>query len=274
MRQYVDLHLHTCLSDGLSTPLELLEIVRSKNISAFSVTDHDSLDGFRAVRELVTEGDPELITGLELSVSHENGDVHLLAYLFDSNDATLNKAVVDFQITRNRRGRMMVDKLNSLGVEISFEDVETMANGGAIGRPHVAEALQRNGAISNYEVAFAKYIGKDGPAYVPKANFTPEEAIRLVHGAGGLVILAHPGIDNAHEHLELLVELGLDGIEIYHPSHKQSQTDRFREMARRFDLVVSGGSDFHGRDGRAGMVGSQKVPYSCLEQLKERSMKK
>jgi len=274
MRRYVDLHMHTRLSDGLSTPRELLELVRSKNIDAFAVTDHDSLDGFRAVRELLKENDPELIPGLELSVSQGAGDVHLLAYLVDPDDEQLNRAIDAFQKRRTERGRLMVDRLKSMGINISYEDVEREAGHGAVGRPHVAEAMYRNGSIATYEAAFAKYIGNDGPAFVPKVNFAPQEAIELVHSAGGLVVLAHPGIENAHEKIEALVEMGLDGIEIYHPSHKQSQTDRFRQLATDRGLLVTGGSDFHGRNDRTTMIGSQKVPYKCLEQLKEKAKRK
>ncbi len=268
MKRYVDLHLHTCYSDGTSQPEELLELVRNSRIQAFAVTDHDTLQGFRAVRKLLREDDPELIPGVELSVTVDEADMHLLAYLFEPDDVTFRQALDDFQNHRNQRGKVMVERLNSLGIDISFDDVVRQSHGTVVGRPHVARAIFENGATNSYEEAFAKYIGNDGPAYVPKVNFTPQKAMELIHQAGGLAVLAHPGVGEKDRHLDMLIELGLDGIEAYHPSHQQSQVDRYRHMAEQHRLIVTGGSDFHGLNGRYDAVGSQKVPYECVEKLK------
>lgn len=271
MKKQIDLHLHTNLSDGTSSPAELLEIVRAKNLSAFSVTDHDTLRGYWEVKELLIKGDPELIPGLELSLTVNGDDLHLLAYLFDPNYEALVKALDEFRQRRNHRGRLMVQRLNEMGIDISYEDVQVAAGEAAVGRPHVAETMFRLKTVRTYEEAFEKYIRNGGPAYVPKRNFTPEEAISLIHQAGGVTVLAHPVIDATYRHAEMLVALGLDGIEIYHPVHRQSDTDRLRHLAERYRLLVSGGSDFHGRNGRYGTVGSQNVPEQCLNGLKERA---
>lgn len=274
MRRYVDLHLHSCYSDGVKTPAELLDIVRSENISAFSITDHDTLEGYRAAAKLLTSEGPELIPGLELSVSIGNGEMHILAYLFDPENERLTSALERFQSVRERRGRLMVNKLNALGIEITHEDIERHAGGAVIGRPHVAAAMLSRKATKYYEEAFEKYIGTRGPAYVPKANFSPSEAISLVHEAGGLAVLAHPGIDDNYRFIGMLAEIGMDGVEIYHPAHRKSDMDRLRQLAKEHCLLVTGGSDYHGREGRYSMVGSQKVPYECLEQLRKKANKK
>lgn len=268
MAPNVDLHLHTCFSDGTSRPGELLELVRKAGLSAFSVTDHDTLEGYHALGPLLTPADAELVIGVEMSVSVDNRDMHLLAYLFDPEDQRLNEALNSFQQRRIERGKIMVTKLNDMGINITFEDVQRVAGGAVVGRPHVARAMHEKNAVKYYEEAFQKYIGSDGPAYVPKANFTPQEAIELTHEAGGLAVLAHPGIDDKAQHLDMLLGLGLDGIEVYHPAHTQADIDRFKHLAERYRLVITGGSDYHGSESRYSMVGSQKVPRSCLENMK------
>jgi predicted metal-dependent phosphoesterase TrpH len=272
MIQQVDLHLHTNCSDGAASPEELLAMVRTRELKAFSVTDHDTLQGYWKVKELLVPGDPELVSGLELSVTINNSDVHLLAYLFDPTYAPLVDALNEFRQRRNQRGRLMVQKLNEMGVDISYEDVQGTAGQAAIGRPHIAEAMFRLKAVRTYEEAFEKYIRNGRPAYVPKRNFAPQEAISTVHQAGGVAVLAHPILEDAYRYIERLVPVGLDGIELYHPLHGQGDIDRLKRIAKQHRLLVSGGSDYHGRQERwYGMVGSQSVPAQCLEQLKERA---
>ncbi len=274
MKKWIDLHLHTNHSDGTASAAELLEIVRAEKLSAFSVTDHDTLAGYWAVKSLIRDHDPDLIPGLELSVTAGGGDLHLLAYLFDPENQPLKAALDRFRESRNHRARLIVQKLNEMNVDISFEKVQNAAGHAAIGRPHIADAMVRSKAVSSYGEAFEKYIRNTGPAYVAKRNFTPEEAISLVHRAGGLTVLAHPVLDNAIRHAELLAELGLDGIEIYHPVHSPNDVKRLKHLAERYRLLVSGGSDFHGRSALYGMVGSQKVPDELLDKLKQRTAQK
>jgi len=270
MARYIDLHLHTNLSDGVLSPEELLDLVRDKNLEAFSITDHDNLEGFLAVKKLLKKDDPELIPGVELSVSSKNGDLHILAYCFDSDNMVFNRTLNDFKTNRNQRGRLIVQKLNELGIDITYEDVSEYAGSAAVGRPHIALAMLNRKYISRYEEAFVRYIGNNKPAYVPKKNMTPVEAIKLIHSAGGIAVLAHPMIDNACRHIEALVGLGLDGIEIYHPSNRQSDGDRLKQTAERFRLVTTGGSDYHGLEDHVGMIGSQKVPVGLLVKFKEK----
>ena len=274
MTQQVDLHLHTNCSDGTTSPEKLLAIVRTKNLSSFSVTDHDTLQGYWKVKELLAPEDPELIPGLELSVTINDSDLHLLAYLFDPNHEPLVIALDEFRQKRNHRGRLIVQKLNEMGVDIAYEDIQATAGQAAIGRPHIAETMFRLNAVRTYEEAFEKYIRNGGLAYVPKRNFTLDEAISAVHQAGGVAVLAHPMLDATYRYVEQLVGLGLDGIEVFHPVHKQSDIDKLKHIAERYRLLISGGSDYHGREERYGMVGSQNVPVQCLDKLKERAEKR
>ncbi|MGH8015888.1 MAG: PHP domain-containing protein, partial [Candidatus Zixiibacteriota bacterium] len=210
MSQFVDLHMHTNCSDGLFSPADILDKVRSANLAAFAITDHDTLDGYKTVEELLTETDPKLISGVELSSTYRESELHILAYGIEANYIHLQNALQKFQDSRERRGRKMVEKLNQLGVKISYEDVQHKAGVGVIGRPHVAEAIFDSGAVNRYNEAFEKYIGLGRPAYVAKTTFAPDEALKLIHDAGGAAVLAHPGVGGAHQHIEMLVGMGLD----------------------------------------------------------------
>jgi len=271
MARLIDLHMHTNCSDGVLAPAELLARVRQKDIAAFAVTDHDSLAGYRVLQELVQPGDPELISGVELSVDCEGEDLHMLGYLCDPDHPELNQRLAFFQQERNRRGLLMVEKLNQLGVELSFETVQQVAGDSAIGRPHVAEALLRKGLVENFDDVFRRYIGNGRPAYVKKARLTPGETIDLIHTAGGVAVMAHPGINGMYRFVDKLAPLGLDGVEVYHYAHDQEQVRQFKRLAKRYGLLLSGGSDFHGRDERECEIGAQPVPLEYLDQLKNRA---
>jgi 3',5'-nucleoside bisphosphate phosphatase len=267
MPRYIDLHMHTLFSDGTASPAELLAAVTSAGLVAFSVTDHDTLDGLREVMRLRTESHPKLISGVELSVNHNGSDVHMLGYGFDVDNKPLNDTLRDCAEVRDQRGRMMVDKLKSLGLDITYEQVAQVAGGGVVGRPHIADAMLRAGAVKSYEESFYKYIGNGKPAYVAKKMLLPKEAIDLLHKAGGVAVLAHPVLENTGRFLDDLIADGLDGVEVYHAAHTEPDVDRYRDLARRYRLVMTGGSDYHGRTDRHGAIGSQKVPADLLADL-------
>jgi predicted metal-dependent phosphoesterase TrpH len=271
MSGFIDLHMHTNHSDGSCSPEEVLQMVRDKGLVAFSVTDHDTLDGFRAIRALRKPDDPELITGVELSVLLAGDDVHMLAYLFEVDDVPLDKALTEFQKMRKERGKKIVDRLQELGLQIPFEAVMATAGTSVVGRPHIAHTLHRLGMVGGYQEAFDRYIHRDGPAYVAKVMMTAEEAISLVHKAGGITSLAHPFLDNMAKHIEALAALGLDAIEVRHSTHSNDDVRRLERIAAKHGLVVTGGSDFHAREGRYGSIGSQRVPSSYLDMMKERA---
>jgi predicted metal-dependent phosphoesterase TrpH len=266
----IDLHLHTDRSDGTLAPSELLNAVRKAHLTAFAVTDHDTLDGCEAVRSLLEPGDPELVMGVELSVDADGADMHMLAYGADPLHEGFCQALERFRRRRNQRGRLMVQKLNELGMDISYQAVREAADGAVLGRPHVAEVMVKLGLVKHFDEAFKKYIGTEGPAYVPKSKLQPARAIDLIHEAGGVAVLAHPYIGEMYRHIETLVPLGLDGLEAYHYSHDRQERRQLKRMATKHKLIITGGSDFHGREGHEGRVGSQDVPADLLEPLKLR----
>ncbi len=272
MPDLIDLHLHTTASDGMLNPSELLDSVRAAKLAAFSITDHDTVAGYHEVAGLMIDNDPELVVGLELSVATGGDDMHLLAYLFDVDNQELVETLERFRTERNQRGLKMVEKLNELGLDLSFDAVVQAAGGAAIGRPHIADALETEGLVSSFGEAFWKYIGNSGPAYVPKSKILPNEAIDLVHRAGGVVVLAHPFVNEMHKQVETLVDLGLDGLEVCHYSHSRQKVRELEKMAIQFDLLPTGGSDYHGRQDHEGEIGSDPVPLEYLTNLKERAL--
>jgi 3',5'-nucleoside bisphosphate phosphatase len=265
----IDLHMHTLYSDGVFSATELLDMVRGCGVVAFAVTDHDTLAGYEEIKGMLKNGDPELIPGVELSVAVGEDDVHVLAYLFDPKNDEMTQALAEFQTRRRERGRQIVEKLVTLGLEIPFGEVERTAGEAVIGRPHIAETMVNLRKVSSYQEAFDRYISRNSPAYVPKVTLEPKVTIDLVHRAGGMTVLAHPFVDDSARHLDMLQHLGLDGIEVYHSSHTPQDVGRLTRMATSRGLVMSGGSDFHGREGRYGSVGSQRVPAELLVRMKQ-----
>lgn len=271
MKSKIDLHMHTNHSDGVLSPADLLTKVRAAQLTVFSVTDHDTLSGWREVNALRSPTDAELISGTELSVRIDTDDVHILAYLFDPDNKPFNDALDFYQRKRTERGEEMVARLQKLGLTITFDDVKRTADGGVIGRPHIAQTLHSLGQTYQYEEAFFKYIGNGGPAYVPKYMLEPREAFDLVHHAGGIAVLAHPALGDMFRHLPRLVALGLDGIEAHHYSHKPDDIRKAKLAAEEHNLVLTGGTDFHGRGVREAPLGSINIPPEFLDRMKERA---
>jgi predicted metal-dependent phosphoesterase TrpH len=270
MTARIDLHIHTTYSDGLASPKEVIAAVRKKGLAAFAVCDHDNFDGYFETKTLLRDSDAELIPGTELSSGQSGEDIHILGYFFDPASYLLKTTLENFREKRNRRGEEMLLKLKRLGVDIPLGMVREIAGDSAIGRPHIADAIVRVKAVRRYEDAFARYIGIDGPAYVPKSNLPPKESIELIHSAGGLAFLAHPGIARADRHIDEFIDYGLDGIEVYHPFHSESQRKTYLEIVEKRGLLACGGSDFHGRERHYGMIGSQPVPPEFLTNMKKR----
>jgi len=270
----IDLHIHSTYSDGTKTPAEILDIVRKKQLAAFSITDHDNIGAYFEVRELLNDDDPELIPGVELSAGRGGEDLHILGYLMNTESELFLSELMRFREIRNRRGAKMLKVLKKLGMDIPLDMVKEIAGQSAIGRPHVARAMVETGAVKQMDEAFVKYIGLEGPAYVPKANLSPCEAIELIHAAGGLAFLAHPRIAGASKYIDEFISYGLDGIEVYHPYHYSNHARMFAGIVKDNSVLGSGGSDYHGREGRYGAIGSQRVPYEFLSAMKEKTKNK
>jgi predicted metal-dependent phosphoesterase TrpH len=266
----IDLHIHTTFSDGLSTPAEVLDIARNKRLKAIAICDHDNFAGYFAALELRKNDDPEVIPGVELSAGRGGEDIHILGYMFDPDSTEFARALEEFRDTRNKRGEKMLKKLKDMGMDVPMELVKEIAGDSAIGRPTVADAMVRSGVIKSFDEAFANYIGLDGPAYVPKQNLSPKRAIELIHAAGGLAFLAHPGVAQSYNYIDEFVGYGLDGLEVHHPYHNSRLRKFLDKTAGEKSLLRCGGSDYHGRERHHGKIGSQPVPGEWLDEMKKR----
>lgn len=265
----IDLHMHSNHSDGVHAPSKLVDLAKWKGISAISLSDHDSLEGYPELLAAARRDGVEVITGVELSCEYVGRDLHILGYGVDTGNEPLQSLLRGFRASRQRRGELIVEKLAAQGVSIDIEKVLARAAGGALGRPHIAAALLEAGYVSDHAQAFAKYIGEGCPAYVEKYKIRPDDAVAAIHAAGGLAFVAHPGYYLQDEDaFRVLVARGFDGIEVYHPYHQPAVVTRLLGIARDHALLISGGSDFHGFAGRDNL-GEPPVPYALLERIKE-----
>jgi predicted metal-dependent phosphoesterase TrpH len=263
----VDLHAHSHFSDGTLSPAALVARAIERRLAALSITDHDSLEALEPARDAAGTG-LELIPGIELSSSLGGFELHILGYYPDPTHEGLRVRLEAFRRDRLNRIHAMVERLAQLGIGIDADEVVELAGPGVVGRPHVAVALVRAGHAESIDDAFKRYLGRLGVAYIPRPAFRPEEAIDLVHDAGGLSVLAHPGPALADTVVEQLVAVGLRGIEVWHPQHGSATIRRYRELARKLDLLETGGSDFHGPN-RGADLGEIPVPASVVTRLKE-----
>jgi predicted metal-dependent phosphoesterase TrpH len=255
-----DLHLHTNCSDGALSPAELVHTVADAGLRAMSITDHDTLAGWEEGRQAADDAGITLVPGVELSVSVDGHEVHLLAYGIDPDHDGLNDHLDAFMQARVERAEAIVDRLQSLGVGVGMDDVRKEAGeAAALGRPHVAAALVSAGASGSIDAAFRDYLGTDAPAYVSKPDVPVAEVLDLVHDAGGIGVLAHPGQWTPTSRIRTLIDRGLDGIEIVHPSHESYLVSYYERMANGRGLLATGGSDYHGTrpgdDDRLGRFG-------------------
>ena len=260
---FVDLHTHSTASDGILAPERVVETAKRCGLTAIALTDHDTIDGLAAAREAGERLGVRVIAAVELSAFLDGHEVHLLALHLSKLDA-LEQRLRELRALRYSRGQRIVEKLNELGIAVTFEEVLQQSAGGAVGRPHVARALMARGVVHDFREAFARYLGGNGAAFVPKEILSLEDAISIAHEAGGLAIWAHPGDGGRRERLEPLVAAGLDGIEIRHPSHSREDMKRLEALCGFFDLIPSGGSDWHGAEEGSRQLGSMNVPMEWL----------
>lgn len=265
----IDLHMHTIYSDGRYTPVATVEYAAEKNLSAIAITDHDSFDAIDEARAHAEKLGIEFVTGIELSCTHNDSDIHMLAYFIDHRYRPLADKVKYYQEERLKRGIMIVQKLNELGIDLRMDTVKTIAGSGVVGRAHVADALLKEEFVHTFDEAFNRFLGYHAPAYVAKSYFDPVEAVKLVHDAGGITVMAHPGTVRRDDAIAYLAEIGMDGIEVYHSKHTNTQIRHYKSLAEKHKLLISGGSDWHGRNDPRADMGNQKVPYSVLSRMRE-----
>ncbi len=274
----LDLHLHTTYSDGSLTPVEVLALAKHANVTALAITDHDILDG---IPEAVVAGKDlgiEVIPGVEISSRYGESELHILGYFVDRSDATLLSRLARLRESRHSRNPKIIEKLRSLGLAVTYDDVIALAGTPSVGRPHIARVLMQKGYVTSAKEAFDRYLANGAAAYVPRDLPEPETAVRWITEAGGVAVLAHPTwVRESEEGLFKLCanlkEAGLRGIEVHYSTHTKSQTSDYLRLATKLGLLVTGGSDFHGvtkPDIEVGIGrGSLKVPKKLLEPLKK-----
>jgi predicted metal-dependent phosphoesterase TrpH len=266
----VDLHIHSTASDGKYTPEAIIARAAGLGLKYVSLTDHDSIDGIEPATK-AAKNFPGLtfIPGVELSTDLADGEAHILGYFINYNSGELIKELEKFRDSRFGRGRRMVEKLAVLGITIDWARVQEIAGDGAIGRPHVAQAMQEKGYIKSFNEAFEKYIGHGGPAYVEREKITPEDAVALIVRCGGLPVLAHPFTVKKPEELVIsLKRSGLIGIEVYYKDNTPEATRTTLKLAEKYGLVATGGTDYHGiDDSREVMLGGVEVPVKAAQKL-------
>ncbi|MGC8669045.1 MAG: PHP domain-containing protein [Chthonomonadales bacterium] len=274
----IDLHTHTTASDGSLSPRELVALASRCGLTAIGITDHDTLDGLPEAEAAARAAGIELVPGVELSVAYPHGRLHLLGYFIEIGSAILNDRLIRLKENRRKRNRQMVERMQRLGLPITLEELLHEAGGGQIGRPHMASLLVRKGAASSIGDAFDRFLADGRPAHVPKDKIHPPEAVQLIHAAGGLAVVAHPdslGLDEADllRCLQELKTLGLDGLECYYSRYDARQISRLLQIAGALNLLVTGGSDFHGAT-KPGILlghveGDLPAPAELLHHLKD-----
>ena len=268
-----DLHSHTTASDGTFTPRQSVQRAKEKGLAALAITDHDTVAGLAEAQAAGAELGIEIVPGIEISSVYDGKDVHVLGYYMNTSDATFLDRLEDLRDVRKVRNRMMIARLVELGIEITLEEVEARKKEpiGNVGRPHIAEVLMEKGVVSSMNEAFERYLGSAGAAYVNPPRITPEEAIDLIHSAGGVAVLAHPGLYDNPELVRTLIGHGLDGIEVYHPDNRVEDEALYGAMAEEANILKTSGSDFHGM--RGGIVfhadlGERSASLAIVEELK------
>lgn len=271
----IDLHIHSTFSDGTFTPLQLVKYAEEKGLKAFALTDHDTTEGIKEAKSIETN--VEVISGVEISTRYDKKEIHIVGLYVNENDADLNKQLKYYREKRVTRNFEILEKLNSLGVNITIDDVKESCTGDVISRAHIAKALVSKGFVGSYTEAFDRYLGDNKCAYVPRETLNYEESMELITKAGGVPVLAHPLLykmsdTNLENMMVKLRQKGLKAVEVYYSTHSNSDTQHVMAMANRVGLIYSGGSDFHGAtkpkiDMGTGM-GKLAVPYEILEKIR------
>ncbi len=264
-----DLHIHSNFSDGVDSPEEIVGLAAAAGLKTISLTDHDVVDGIDRAREEGRKAKVEVIPGIEFTAEKPRAEIHILGYFIDYKNPDLLSVLEKIQESRVKRIYKIVKKLKALKVEIEPEDVFAISGKKSPGRPHVARALIGRGEVSSFKEAFNRYLDFRSPAYVPHYRLSPEETVRLIVKAGGIPVFAHPAISNCDEIIPDLTKEGLRGLEVYYPGYQPERIERYLGLARKYDLLVTGGSDFHGMDsGREVKLGDLTIPDELVDKLR------
>jgi len=262
----IDLHTHTCFSDGELSPAELIKKAEREKIDVIGICDHDTLEAMYNI----PESNIEVVFGTELSLREGDRDIHLLVY-YPEKGSILEKTLVKIREVRFERIKKIIKKLNNIGIDIKVKEVIAGSNMKSFGRPHIAKILVKKGLVSSIDEAFELYLGKDKPAYVPKFKLSPKEGIELALKSGGIPVIAHPGVENLdYDYLDYLRSIGMKGVEVFYPEHDEEKENFYLEYALKNKMLITGGSDYHGDTYNGKNVLAQRtLPENYFFELKK-----
>lgn len=271
-----DLHIHTSASDGFCTPAEIVEKAIQKGLKTISITDHDTIKGFKKAREILPGKELELLPGVEMSVRWEDKEVHLLSYCFDPEDEDVNLLLLQQSSARRSRMKKIVSHLQKQGIDIDIDEVKAEAGFSNIGRPHAASVLMSKGVVASTNEAFIRYLSSEKLEGIETDYCTITEAVKIMKNAGGVLSLAHPGPLYSSDEIDRLIGCGLDALECIHPSHPYPVQRKFSKRAEKNNLIITGGSDFHGpsKSGYEPYFGIVTLGDKHVESLKRTSMQR
>jgi len=269
--KYIDMHTHTNISDGIYSPKELIKYAISKGLNGVAITDHDAIDGIdEAIEYAHTQNDFLVVPGIELSTEFQETEIHILGYNINHNDEVLKNTLSFLKKQRINRAFKIVEKLNKLNINITYNEIKNKSPNGVIGRPHVSRLLIEKGCVHDMKEAFEKYLGNQAPAYVPRYKITPSEAIELIKSSGGFSVIAHPKSINSDYLLLDILKNDVDGIEVYHPTHNSTDREKYLSIANKYNLIVTAGSDFHAPPSDSsnhGDLGDEKLSIENIKSI-------
>ena len=270
--KFADLHIHSIFSDGTFDINQILSLCKSKGLSCIAICDHDTVGGVEIALNLASKFEMEVIPCVELTCEYQSREIHLLGYFVDYKDEQFLKIIDELQEYRKQRVFHIVEKLNKLGVNIQSQEIfdQNPFPNISWGRLHIANTLVRKGVVSSYKEAFRKFIGEKGPAYVSRFKFSPFRGIQILKEAKALPVLAHPLKSKCEDLIPELIEAGLEGIEVFYPQHPLHIQNYYIQIAHKYGVLITGGSDCHGFAKKEVFIGRVKLPYSYVEKMKNR----
>ncbi len=265
-----DLHIHTDFSDGTMSPEQVVNEAAKLNLRTIAITDHDSIGAIEIAQNICGKKGIDIIPAIELSSYYRPVDIHLLGYFIDIKNRVFLDKLAELQSERIERIKKITRKLRTLGVKVEHQEVFDIAKEGSPGRMHIADVLCSKGYCSDIRESFRKYLSDSGPAYVPKEALALKDAIELILSSDGIPVLSHPGATKRDTLIPKMVEYGLQGIEVYYPTHRPEDIKRYKRLAKKYDLLITGGSDYHGTRKPDISLGRIRIEDSLVEKMKER----
>ncbi|MEW6697846.1 MAG: PHP domain-containing protein [Bacillota bacterium] len=266
---YADLHIHTTASDGTDHPRVVVKKALGLGLRAIAISDHDTLSGVIEAQQAAQGYNLEVLSGVEVNTYFQSNEIHVLGYLIDPKNDEFVTKLKEFQGERLDRTKKMVEKLKGLDIKIDLDRVLELSEGGSVGRPHLARAMLEKGYVATLQEAFATYIGAGKAAFVPREKLTPVEAVQLILRADGVPVLAHPGLVRLDPFLPELIQAGLKGIEVWHRNHTSLMVDHYYRLAQKYNLIPTGGSDYHGAGhDTCNTLGAAVAPYESVQLIK------